>query len=69
MSSLKLSNVHLGGGEFSCVFKGLLEDKQVAVKRIPLTENGSENEGQELAKLDHINVIRLLKFEKDAVHK
>ncbi len=55
----------LGRGGFAIVYRGNLDGRPVAVKRLQLVDNGDEREEEGLRKLDHPNVISLLHVKND----
>jgi serine/threonine protein kinase len=59
-------NYVLGVGGYGNVFKGIWNNKQVAVKRIPLSKvESNQREEKALQMLNHPNVIKLLHVESD----
>lgn len=61
----------LGRGLYGTVFRGIYEDRPVAVKRIQIIdlEDANLREEEVLKKIRHPNVIRLLHVEIDHVFK
>lgn len=60
----------LGEGKYGVVYKGLLNQIEVAVKVIDIRENEdaeivTEREANALEKLHHPNILKLLYFESD----
>lgn len=61
----------LGRGLYGTVFRGIYEDRPVAVKRIQKIdlEDANFREEKALKKLRHPNVIRLVQIEEDDIFK
>jgi serine/threonine protein kinase len=60
----------IGEGMFGTVFRGKLNGRDVAVKRVELSKSGENaNEENALRKLDHPNVIKFFHSESDADFK
>lgn len=64
-------NIILGRGGYGFVFRGSYEDKQVAIKRTQLCqlENNNIHEIEGYAKLEHQNVIKILRCKDDNVFR
>ena len=61
----------LGRGLYGTVFRGIYEERPVAVKRIQVIdlEDANLREEETLRKIRHPNVIRLFHVEEDNVFK
>ena len=65
----------LGKGTIGCVFLGIFNDVNVAVKRIDRTElhtlaaDADQDEAAALVKLDHPNIVKLIYVDSDCYFK
>lgn len=57
--------VLLGDGGFGAVFSGIFQGRQVAVKRVLLTDASDNNEENILMQLDHRNIVNCFHYETD----